>query len=140
MKILIAVDGSPYTKRALAYLAAHDEWLGTHHTYTVVHGVAAIPHRAAAFLVPEQVSLYYKDDAEIIFRPIRAFFEMHGITAKFVLRIGPVAMNIAKLARQGGFDLLLMGSHGHGAVAGVVMGSMATKVLSLCTTPVLLVR
>ena len=31
MKILAAVDGSPYTKRMLAYLAAHDEWLGAQH-------------------------------------------------------------------------------------------------------------
>jgi hypothetical protein len=30
MKILVAVDGSPFTKRMLAYLAAHDEWLGSH--------------------------------------------------------------------------------------------------------------
>ena len=140
MKILIAVDGSPYTKRVLAYLAAHDEWLGAQHAYTVVHGVAAIPHRAAAFLDMEQVRSYYEDDAEVVFKPIRAFFAMHDIKVKFVLRIGPVAANIAKLAEQGRFDLLLMGSHGHGAAAGLVMGSVATKVLSLCATPVLLVR
>ena len=35
MKILVAVDGSPFTKKMLAYLAAHDEWLGAHHQYTV---------------------------------------------------------------------------------------------------------
>ena len=35
MKILAAVDGSPYSKRMLAYLAAHDEWLGAHHEYTL---------------------------------------------------------------------------------------------------------
>ena len=29
MKILVAADGSSYTKRMLAYLAAHDEWLGS---------------------------------------------------------------------------------------------------------------
>ena len=140
MKILIAVDGSPYTKRMLAYLAAHHEWLGAQHAYTVVHGVAAIPHRAAAFLDMQQVRSYYEDDAEIVFKPIRAFFAMHDIQAKFVLRIGPVAANIAKLAQQGRFDLLIMGSHGHSAAAGLVMGSVATRVLSLCSTPVLLVR
>lgn len=140
MKILIAADGSPHTKRALAYLAAHDEWLGAHHAYTVIHGVAAIPHPAAAFLDREQVRSFYEDDAEVVLEPIRAFFAMHGVQAKFVMRIGPVAAAIAKLAQQGGFDLLLMGSHGHGAAAGLVLGSVATKVLSLCTTPVLLVR
>ena len=140
MKILIAADGSPTTKRALAFLAAHDEWLGTHHAYTVIHGVAAIPHRAAAFLEREQVRSYYEDDAEVVFKPIRAFFAMHGLDARFVMRIGPAAASIAKLAQQGRFDLLVMGSHGHGAAVGLLMGSVATKVLALCTTPVLLIR
>jgi nucleotide-binding universal stress UspA family protein len=140
MKILIAADGSRYTKRALAYLAAHDEWLGPHHAYTVIHGVAAVPHRAAAFLEPAQVRSFYEHDAELVFKPIRAFFALHGIKARFVLRIGSAAANIAKLAEQGRFELLIMGSHGHGAAAALVMGSVATRVLSLCSTPVLLVR
>lgn len=140
MKILIAADGSRYTKRVLAYLAAHDDWLGARHAYTVVHAVAPIPHRAAAFLDRQQVRSYYEDDAELVFKPIRAFFAMHGINARFVLRIGPAALTIARLAEQGRFDLLLMGSHGHGAAARLAMGSVATRVLSLCATPVLLVR
>ena len=36
MKILIAVDGSDYTKRMLAYLAAHDELLGSCPTYAEI--------------------------------------------------------------------------------------------------------
>jgi nucleotide-binding universal stress UspA family protein len=140
MKILIAADGSPYTKRVLAYIAAHDEWLRAQRAYTVIQGVTAIAHRAAAYLDREQVRSYYEDHAEMVFMPIRAFFVMHGIKAKFVLRIGPAAAKIAKLAEQGRFDLLLMGSPGRGAAAGLVMGSVAIKVLSLCATPVLLVR
>jgi hypothetical protein len=31
MKTLIAADGSPYAKRMLACIAAHDEWLGSRH-------------------------------------------------------------------------------------------------------------
>lgn len=39
MKILLAVAGSRFTKRMLAYVAAHDEWLGAKHAYTVLHVV-----------------------------------------------------------------------------------------------------
>ena len=39
-----------------------------------------------------------------------------------------------------GYDLLVMGSHGHGALANLVMGSVATNVLAHCGVPVLLVR
>ena len=74
MKILIAVDGSEYTKRMLGYLAAHEEWFGPRHSYTVIHGVLAVPHRAAAFVGPQAVREFYDSEAETVLRPIRAFF------------------------------------------------------------------
>ena len=37
-------------------------------------------------------------------------------------------------------DLLVMGSHGHGTVGNLILGSVATKVMAQCSTPVLLIR
>ena len=37
-------------------------------------------------------------------------------------------------------DLILMGSHGHGSLGNLVMGSVATKVMAHTKVPVLLVR
>ena len=48
--------------------------------------------------------------------------------------------SIAKFADAGKFDLVLMGSHGHGTLGNLVMGSVATQVLALSKVPVLLVR
>ena len=47
---------------------------------------------------------------------------------------------IAKAAQDGSYDLVMMGSHGHGALTNLVMGSVATQVLAHCAVPVLLVR
>lgn len=140
MKILVAVDGSPYTKRMLAYLAAHDEWLGPTQQYTLIHAVPAVPPRAAAVLDRDVLKSYYEEEAEKVFRPIRAFFKKQGIEATFVHKVGHAADTIAAMAEKGRFDLLMMGSHGHGTIANLVMGSVATKVLAHCKTPVLLVR
>jgi len=140
MKILIAADGSAYTKRMLAYFAAHDEWLGTKHEYTVIHSVLAVPHRAAAFVGLETVRKFYDDDAETVFKPIRAFFAQQGIEATFVHTIGHAAESIAKLAAEGKFDLLAIGSRGHGDLVNLVLGSVATKVLAQSSVPVLIVR
>ena len=140
MKILIAVDGSDYTKRMLAYLAAHDEWFGPKHSYTIIHGVLAVPHRAAAFVGHKVVQEFYDSDAEIVFRPIRAFFAQQGIEATFVHTVGHVAESIAELAEEGKFDLVVMGSRGNSDVANLVLGSVATKVLAKCSVPVLLIR
>ncbi|NCT96129.1 MAG: universal stress protein [Comamonadaceae bacterium] len=140
MKILIAADGSACTKRLLAFIAAHDEWLGPQHRYTVLHCVPAIPHRAAAFVGKPQVQALYRDDAETVLRPIRTFLNRHLQGVAFVHRVGSPGSTIAKFASERRFDLVMMGTHGHGAMAGLVMGSVATKVMSLCRTPVLLVR
>ncbi len=44
------------------------------------------------------------------------------------------------LAEKGKFDLLMMGSHGHGVLGNLVMGSVTTKVMAHCDTPVLVIR
>ena len=140
MKILVAADGSAYTKRMLAYLAAHDEWLGAHHEYTVVHTVPAVPPRAAAVLDKALLKSHYDDEAEKVFKPIRTFFNKQRIQATYVSKVGSAADVISTTADKGKFDLLIMGSHGHSSLANLVMGSVATKVLAHCSTPVLLVR
>ena len=57
-----------------------------------------------------------------------------------LFRSGPAADTIANLATKGKFDLLMMGSHGHGLLANLVLGSVTTKVMARCETPVLIVR
>ncbi|MBK7060527.1 MAG: universal stress protein [Rubrivivax sp.] len=140
MKILVAVDGSAFTKRMLAYLAAHDEWLGGRHEYTVVHAVPAVPARAATVLDKQVLLDYYDAEAEKVIKPIRQFFDKQGIKASYVNKVGVAADTIAGAADKGKFDLLMMGSHGHGTLSNLVMGSVATKVLARCSTPVLLIR
>jgi len=140
MKILVAVDGSPFTKRMLAYLTAHDEFPGRTHEYTVLHTVAPVPPRAAAVLEKSVLDEYYRDEAEKVFKPIRTFLTRQGLDAKYIFKTGHAADTIASMADKGKFDLLVMGSHGHGSLTNLVMGSVATKVLAKCGTPVLLVR
>ena len=140
MKILIAADGSEYTKRMLAYIAAHEQWLDARHEYTIVHSVLAVPHRAAAFVSADVVTRFYDDDAEAVFRPIRAFMEQKGIHARYVHTIGHAAESISKMADDGRFDLLMMGARGNSSLVNLILGSVATKVMAGCSVPVLIIR
>jgi nucleotide-binding universal stress UspA family protein len=142
MKILIAADGSAFTKRMLAYLAAHDEWMGPQHQYTVLTVVPSVPPRAAAAMARGEVEAYYGEEAEKVFTPIRAFFGQQGkpLTVDYLPRHGHAADVIAQQATQGRYDLLVLGSHGHGSLGNLVMGSVATRVVAQCGVPVLLVR
>ena len=138
MKVLLAADGSKFTKRMLAYVEDHDEWLG--HQYTVLTVNPALPARAAAALSKKVVQEHYDEEAEKVFKPTRASLTKRGIDAQYVHKVGEPGEEIGEFARKGGFDLVVMGSHGHGALARLVMGSVTSRVLASCEVPLLIVR
>lgn len=140
MKILLAVDGSEYTKKMLAYLTTHDELFTAGNQYTIFTAQPALPPRARAAVGKEIVDKYYSEEAEKVLGPVSKFLVRHGIDAKSVWKVGHAGENIAKMAESGKYDLLVMGSHGHSALGNLVMGSVATQVLAHCEVPVLLVR
>jgi nucleotide-binding universal stress UspA family protein len=88
----------------------------------------------------EVVEGYYAEESGKVISAADKFLLRHGIGSKGLAKVGPAASTIAKVASQGRYDLLVMGSHGHGALATLVMGSVATQVVAQCKVPVLLVR
>lgn len=139
MKILLAVDGSRYTKKMLAYLATHELFTqGSDFSVFTVQPV--LPPRARAALGKEIVDNYHAQEAEKVLAPVAKFLLRHGIDAKSSSKVGHAGESIAKFADSGKFDLIIMGSHGHSALFNLVMGSVATQVLAQCRVPVLLVR
>lgn len=140
MKILLPVDGSPYTKRMLAWLVTHDEWLKADHEFTVLTVVPVIPPHAAAMFPQDQLTSYYEDTADAIFKPIRKFVAKHNLATNFVSKVGHAPDVIAKVADKGKHDLIVMGSHGHSNLMNLVMGSVTNQVLARSKAPVLLVR
>lgn len=140
MKILLAVDGSPYSKKMLAYLATHEGMFSPANDYLVLTVQGALPSRARAALGKEVVDRYYAEESEKVVAPVVKFLMRHGINAKSSSKVGAAGALIAKMAEDGKFDMVVMGSHGHGAWANLVMGSVATQVLAQCTVPVLMVR
>ena len=140
MKILLAVDGSKYTKKMLAYLTTHDELFTTGNEYTVLTVQPSLPPRARTAVGKEIVDGYYTDESGKVLGPVCKFLQRHNIDARSVWKVGPAGETIARMADTGKYDLVIMGSHGHGALGNLVMGSVATRVLAHCGVPVLLVR
>ena len=140
MKILLAVDGSAYTKKMLAYLTSHQEMLGAGQEYTVITVQPLLPARARAALGKEVVDEYYDEESTKILQPVQEFLKAHGVQAQTISKVGPIADTIIHAAQDGKFDLIAMGTHGHGALGRLVMGSVSSQVLAGCTIPVLLIR
>ena len=140
MKILLAVDGSAYTKKMLAYLVTHKDTFAGDNAFTLLTVQPAIPPRARSALGKQVVEQYLLDEAERVLGPVTKFLLRHDINAKSAWKVGQAGELIAKFADAGKFDLLVMGSHGHGALAIYFTGAECSKVIALCGVPVLLVR
>jgi nucleotide-binding universal stress UspA family protein len=140
MKILLAVDGSAYTKKMLAYLATHEDLFSHAHRFTLLAVQAQLPTHARKVVGKEVIEVYHREESEKVLGPVIQFLLRHGIDAKSLSKVGHAGEVIAKTAESGHFDMVVLGSHGHGALANLVMGSVATQVLALCKVPVLLVR
>lgn len=140
MKILLPVDGSEFTKKMLAYITTHDELFSPDNQYTLLTVQAQLPARARAVVGKEAVDSFHREESEKVLGPVIKFLLRHNIDAKSISKVGHAGEVIAKTADSGKFDLVVMGSHGHGTLGNLVMGSVATQVLASCKAPVLLVR
>lgn len=140
MKILLPVDGSTYTQRALDCMANSVELFGPRHSYVALTVVAPIPTHAARFLDRDVLQGHYRDEAEKALAPVRDFAQRHGLTIATRHEVGHAAQAIAAFAEREKVELIVMGSHGHSALTNIVLGSVATGVLAHCKVPVLIVR
>jgi nucleotide-binding universal stress UspA family protein len=63
-----------------------------------------------------------------------------GVDIDTEARVGPVAETLADMAESGGFDLVVVGHRGRGAVRRALLGSVADRLVQSCPRPVLVVR
>lgn len=145
MKILLAVDGSPFTIRAVQYLTTHlGMFRGTSELH-LLHISAPLPMGMAmtherAVITPDDVDGYYRKEAVESLAPAEKLLNDAAIAFTTFSRTGQIAHEINDHAVKHGIDMIVMGSHGHGVLASVVLGSVTTKVLATSAVPVLIVR
>lgn len=140
MKILLAVDGSPYTKKMLAYLTTHPETFVNGHSFTALTVENSLPASTRDIVGKDVVDRFHEESAQQVLAPISKFFAQHDIPLQTVFEVGSAGEAIAQFAEEGRFDLVIMGSHGKSALGNLFLGSVATKVLANCQVPVLVVR
>lgn len=140
MKILLAIDGSAYTEKMLAYIATHREMFGTSNAFSLITVQPPLPPRARSAVGTDAATEYYEEESTKVSAPVLQLLKGHGIEATAIHKVGAPGEQISKAADGGKFDLVVMGSHGQGALGNLVMGSVATQVLAHCGVPVLLVR
>ena len=140
MKILLATDGSPHSRRVVSYLVGHLRLLADKPDLYLVHVRPPLPGRAAAALNRSIVRRYYSDETRKALASAKRALDRGKVPYREVHMIGDPGETIAAYAKKGRFDLVVLGSRGQGALSNLLLGSVASKVLANCKVPALIVR
>ena len=73
-------------------------------------------------------------------KPARKLLDSAGVKHDMEVRTGHVAQEIVRCAKAGKFDLIALGAKGRGAIADLLLGSVAQRVLAMADMPVVLVK
>jgi nucleotide-binding universal stress UspA family protein len=140
-KVLVPIDGSDSSMRALQYairLAKENATTELHivnaHEPPIVYGEIAV------YLSEEKAREFQRQHSEDILKPAIEMARVAGIRFATDILVGNIAKVISRRAEEIGCDSIIMGTHGMGAIANLLMGSIATKVIHLTHLPVTLVK
>jgi nucleotide-binding universal stress UspA family protein len=140
VKILLAADGSKYTRQAVQYFIDNFNPLVRGSELHLVNVHTPLPPHAASALGKTVVQDYYREECDKALAPAKRMLDKAGVPHSELRFVGDPGEELAQVANKGKYDLVIMGSHGHGAFATLVLGSVASKVLANCKVPVLIVR
>lgn len=141
MKILLAADGSAFTRIAAQHLVNHIEWFAKVPEVHIVHVHPPIPYPGAAARAGKAaVEKYHREESEGALAVAEKVLVKAGVGYVSHWLVGDVAHELANYARARDIDLVVMGSHGHGALASLALGSVATKCIATLEVPIMIVR
>jgi len=142
IKILVPIDGSEHSDRIVLHLlkmvALYKDTVEVH----VLNVQPPVPYanKVSHAIGHEVVDKYLQEQGELALKKTLAALDAATVTYKQHIATGETAEVILRVATESGCSQIFMGTHGRGAVSGLVMGSVATKVVHLTTIPVTLVR
>lgn len=139
-KIVVAYDGSKAAEKALhqAIMLSQDTYstiLEIIHVYnfpTIVIGEAIISP------APNREFALYNAAQSVADRATELV--KHLPLASVILKQGDPAKTILEYADETGCDLIIIGSHGHGSILDIVLGSVSHDVIKHANVSVLVVK
>lgn len=138
---LVPIDGSPAALRALTHALA-ELGSGADRQVHLLNVQTPLVHPWPGRLVsPDMIEAEQVREGASLLEPAQAQALAAGIRCVPHVRLGAAAAEqIAGCAAEQGCDAIVMGTRGMGAVAGLVLGSVAQKVVHLAPVPVTLVK
>lgn len=140
MKILLPVDGSEHADRATQHVIASLQGCAAHevHLINVQPPIDTVEIRS--HLPASEIEAMQQTRGGDALASARALLDRAGVAYTPAVLLGPVAETIAQYAVDKGCNKIVMGTRGLGAISGMLMGSVTTRLLHLTALPVTLVK
>lgn len=138
--VLVPVDGSESSINAVkAALAMIRE-----RTDVALRVITVQPPIASGnvkrFISADILNEYYEEEGEKALNEARQLLHNAPVPTNFEVLVGSVAETIVEQAKEHSCSHVVMGTRGLSRITGLVLGSVATKVISLTDVPVTLVK
>ena len=140
-RLLVPVDFSPVSLDALA--SARELAKTTGATLHLFHSVDDVAWRYLGYPLEAlgQVQTAVTDSANEQLRELAIQEQREGLTVECTLVVSTrPASAIVTFAREHDIDLIVMGTHGRGAMLRMMLGSVAEQVVRTAPCPVMVVR
>jgi len=145
-KILVPVDGSEHSQRALEIAVKiakkFDGKITLIHVYSVVTKLTSV-EGGLPVMAPAEFSMvvetFRKAGANILADGEKRV-EPEGIQVETLLKEGHTVQEILKTAREGEFDLIVMGARGISKIREILLGSVSDGVIRNAPCPVLVTK
>lgn len=140
MKILVPVDGSKSALNAVKYAAKLSSNMRSADSITLmtVHDDHGLRH-AKQLVGNAVVEDYLREVSDKELKSALSVMKKSGIKYNTIMQTGPVAPTISNMANKA-YDMVVMGTKGRSALADLLIGSVAQRVLAACKKPVVLVK
>jgi len=140
-KLLVPVDGSENALRALQYAIGLSRAIPGSSIHALsVHEEPIVFGEVAVYVSREKIAELQRKQSEGLLSQTVQALEAAGVRHTQEIVEGPIAQTIARRADELGCDAIVMGTRGLGALGGLVLGSVATKVVHAAKVPVTLVK
>ncbi len=137
-KILVAYDGSDGAKAALRIGVGLAKSVGAE-----VHSISVeehLPQYAVSIGEIQEAKDRVDEYFRVLTKEARDQAGLNGVELQTAIRQGHEVEMIVNYAKEGAFDLLLAGYHGHSRIFERVMGSTAQSIIRLSPCSVLLAK
>ena len=138
--IVVPLDGSPFAEQAIPAAAAIARAAGAKLRILLVHRLPAAPNDPETAKLYVSVELAVRKSERDYLRSITRRLKESGVQASALLLEGPAGPTLVQWIRGSPADLVVMTTHGRGALGRAAYGSVADQLVRSLGVPVLLIR